>query len=291
KIPGKLALSLAAGCLILAAFGFGERFISSPSTYVSPIATEESIVKKIQPDIVKRTTDQYPPSVYFPTLLTPKFDEQLEDVSSLAYAAMDRDSRELLLAKNLTLRRPIASIVKVMTALVAIDNIDLSSEYMVTEEATKAGEAVMGLTAGERLTLQELLYGILLPSGNDAAETIAQGPLAGGAAARTTFISRMNEKARNLGMLDSHFVNPTGLDEDKVANSTFSTALDLLALGNYSLNNDMVAKIVGTRTMVPLIAAAAPQSPPDFHGPRVLRLCGKSSRPPPHSPECVSRLP
>lgn len=219
---------------------------------------------------ILRTTDNYPPSSYFPSSTTPKFTDTLGDITAFSFAAMDRDTRELVVARNLTSPRQMASIAKVMTALVAIENTDLASEFLVSDTATRAGEAAMGLTAGERVNLQELLYGLLLPSGNDAAETIAEGiflgkdqlvSASGGSVlgeasdasfnprfhARATFIARMNEKAKTIGMADTIFVNPTGLDAESTEKSSSSTVLDLLALGNYALDNEEIRKIVSTK--------------------------------------------
>lgn len=212
----------------------------------------------------EQTHDVFPPNNYFPANTTPIISESVPGVTSTAYAAMERGTKQLLVAKNLTVRHPIASLTKVMTAVVALEHSDPSSEFLVSNSATKAGEATMGLTTGERVTLEELLYGLLLPSGNDAAETIAEGIFQGtqavggvedasmdmqSNASRATFLAKMNAKAASLGMYDTHYVNPTGLDGDSLGETTQSTVLDLLALGNFALTNPTVAKIVSTKFM------------------------------------------
>lgn len=116
----------------------------------------------------------------------------------------------------------------------------------------------MGLSAGERLNGEELLYGLMLPSGNDAAETLAEGIGIKFAMennlevdrvkGRNWFVSEMNRKAQSLGLYDTFFFNPTGLDEESRESSSFSTALDLLALTNYALSNPTFAKIAATRS-------------------------------------------
>lgn len=100
----------------------------------------------------------------------------------------------------------------------------------------------MGLTAGEIVTVEELLYGIMLPSGNDAAEVLAEGATSG----RTSFIIKMNETAQRLGLYDTFYFNPTGLDGETLEATSFSTALDLLALTNYALTNTTFAEVAAT---------------------------------------------
>lgn len=214
---------------------------------VSPVVVEpekeiiytSSIYERIKNE---KTTDNYPPSEYFPTSLTPKFSVDL-DLSAKAYAVMDRDTKELLLGKNINEEKQIASLTKVMTALVALEKEKPERELVVPAFASEVGEATMGLSRGERYTLEELLYGLLMISGNDAAETIANNLGRG----RYWFIDEMNKKAYGLGLRDTYFVNPTGLDEATPQESTFSTALDLLGLTNLALNNKTLAKIVSTQ--------------------------------------------
>ncbi len=189
----------------------------------------------------RKTTSSYPPNDLFPRSLIPKFTD-LPDIPTEAYAVMNRKTGELLLAKNITQEMPIASVTKIMTAIVALENSSLDRELQVSLAAATIGEAEMGLTAGETVTVEELLYGLMLPSGNDSAETLAAGVANG----RSSFIIKMNEKAQSLGMFDTFYFNPTGLDGDTRATTSFSTALDLLALTNYGLKNPTFAQIVST---------------------------------------------
>ncbi|MBI4990465.1 D-alanyl-D-alanine carboxypeptidase [Candidatus Gottesmanbacteria bacterium] len=204
------------------------------------------------------TIDNFPPNNYFPKNLEPLFNDNF-DISVRAYGVMDRDSGELLYAKNLTKELPIASIAKIMTAIVALENAPLDATFAVSPNAGKIGEASMGLSTGERLTAEELLYGAMLPSGNDAAETLAEGVgiyhqmndnlNVDREKGREWFLDEMNRKAQSLGMMDTYFFNPTGLDEETKEKSSFSTALDFLALANYALNNPTFAKIVETKNI------------------------------------------
>jgi len=208
---------------------------------VSPLA-ENALQTEGQLQVIfdRKTTQTYPPNVYFPKSLEPKYRETI-DINSQAYAVMDRESGELLFGKNITSESPIASVTKIMTAVVALEQAALDVEIKVSSAAASIGEAEMGLTWGERVNVEELLYGLLLPSGNDAAEALAEG--VGG---RTSFMIRMNEKAQSLGFYDTFFFNPSGLDGETRATTNFSTALDLLALTNYALSNPTFAKIVAT---------------------------------------------
>lgn len=192
----------------------------------------------------KTTSESFPPSIFFPHFSTPKYDEPI-GIDVDAYAVMERKSRGLLFAKNLTTELPIASVTKIMTAILTLENADLSKDLKVSQQAADIGEAEMGLTAGETLTIKELLYGLMLPSGNDAAEVLSEGVGRG----RLSFILGMNEKAKELGMYDTYYFNPTGLDGDTRETSSFSTALDLLALTNYALDNPVFAEIVSTHSI------------------------------------------
>lgn len=201
-----------------------------------------------------KTTAGYPPGRYFPNQLTPKFSDDL-DLSAKGFAAMDRDTGELLIGREIDVERPIASLTKMMTTVIALEEYSLDAQLLVSRNAAKTGEAFMGVSEGEIVTVEDLLYGVMLPSGNDAAEVLAQGlrPNDGLQATdlatrrRNRFLQKMNEKAQSIGMSDTYFFNPTGLDERLQQLSTFSTPLDLLALANYALTNETFAQIAQTK--------------------------------------------
>lgn len=214
---------------------------------VSPIISEPPISDLFKVGIYdqikkEKTTDNYPPNKYFPKNLKPAYTTDL-DLKAKSYAVMDRDTGKLLMAKDVTAEKQIASLTKIMTALVALEKEQLDREIIVSKKAAEIGESVMGLTIGERYTVEELLYGLLLVSGNDAAEALADSLGRG----RFWFIEEMNKKAVGLGLKDTYFVNPTGLDGETRETSSFSTALDLLGLTNYALNNKQFAEIVSTK--------------------------------------------
>src|SRR5438046_5116284 len=121
---------------------------------------------------------------------------------------VDLDARQVLWQRDAETPRPPASLTKLVTAMVAVDDAgSLDRTVEVTKEATKIIPSVMGLTAGERLTVRDLLYGLFLDSGNDAAEALATGIVP-----RDRFLRQMNQKAKSIGLAASHFVNPSGLD-------------------------------------------------------------------------------
>ena len=121
-----------------------------------------------------------------------------------AFILMDAGSGRVLTGKNTERELAIASTTKIMTALVALETGNLSDKVTVKQNHLKEGSS-MYLRAGEVLTLEELLYGLLLPSGNDAAECIADH-CSGGV---ERFVARMNEKAAALGMTHTSFANPS----------------------------------------------------------------------------------
>lgn len=205
-----------------------------------------------------KTSDHYPPNDLYPQNLKPLYGDGI-DISARAYAVFDRDTRQLLYGRSVTDRLPIASVAKIMTSVITMENAPEGAEFTVNPLAATIGEASMGLTLGERLSSGELLYGALLPSGNDAAETLAAGvgkyvlgkikSVVTEEEGRNWFIHEMNKKARGLGMMDTYFFNPTGLDGDTREKTSFSSALDLVALTNYALTNPLFAKIVDTRSI------------------------------------------
>ena len=161
------------------------------------------------------------------------------DISAKSVLLFDIESKRVLYGKNPKERLPMASLTKIMTAIVALENSKKDNKYLVTEKEL-VGENSMGLTAGERLSLEELLYGLILPSGNDAAETLASNFNGG----RTAFVKAMNDKARALGLKDTNFTNPSGLEGD---GNQYSTAYDLMVMTEYAMEKfALFRKVVST---------------------------------------------
>lgn len=162
------------------------------------------------------------------------------NVSAAAYVLLDADSGRVLLANNETSELGIASTTKIMTAVVALEHSRLTDVVTVKREHLKEGSS-MYLAEGETLTMEELLYGLMLPSGNDAAECIAD--YCGGGT--ENFVRWMNEKAAALGMTHTSFANPSGLD----AQGHHSCALDMGRLMAYAMRIPAFAQIVSARTV------------------------------------------
>lgn len=144
---------------------------------------------------------------------------------------------QILYSKNISEQRPIASLVKIMTATIALEHKNTNEVIRITRKAADIGENSMGLTVNEEYTLEELLYGLMLNSGNDAAYAIAQGT----AGDVKTFVTWMNIKAGELGLENTYFADPSGLN-----NESYSTPQDLVKLTKYAMQNPEFRKIVGT---------------------------------------------
>jgi len=160
------------------------------------------------------------------------------EVSAAAAVLMDADSGRLLYEKNGEKRMLIASTTKLMTALVALEQGGLQQEITVTGGHMAEGSS-MYLRPGEKLTLETLLYGLLLSSGNDAALAVTE--CMGGA---VPFVARMNEKAAELGMENTHFANPNGLDDE----AHYSTAEDMARLAAAAMDDPVLRRVASTRT-------------------------------------------
>lgn len=157
---------------------------------------------------------------------------------SKALVVYDAGDKVFLLSKNPNLRFSPASTVKIMTALVALEYYDLKTVLTVYSLPENSDSSKMGLFLNEKITVLNLLYGMLLPSGSDAADVLAS-EFPGG---KKAFVMRMNEKAKSLGLFNTHFVDPSGYEDDN-----YSTAYDLSRLGAYALTNSIFADIVKTR--------------------------------------------
>lgn len=172
------------------------------------------------------------------------------DTSASCAILMDADSGRVLYARNIHERSLIASTTKLMTALLAVEQTeDLDEEFTVPPECVGIEGSSIYLQTNETVTMRGLLYGLLLQSGNDAAAAVASR-VAGDI---DSFAEMMNRRAQELGMSDSHFTNPSGLNDEE----HYSTAYDMALLARTCLKNDVVAEIcatksitVGTRTFV-----------------------------------------
>ena len=163
-----------------------------------------------------------------------------DDTTSEAAAVFDIAGEQVLYSKNAYEKLYPASITKVMTALIAIKYGDLSDTVTVTDEAmiSEAGATLAGLKPGDTLTLEQLLYGLMLPSGNDAGSAIAIH-MAGSIDA---FADMMNAEAKALGATNTNFVNPHGLSNE----NHYTTAYDLYLIFNEALKQPKFREVTGT---------------------------------------------
>lgn len=164
---------------------------------------------------------------------------EIPQTYSRAVVVYDRASKTVIYGKNENDVRAMASTTKIMTAIVLLENADLSQTVEVSKKAANTGGSRLGLKTGDKITLNDLLYGLMLCSGNDAAVQIAEtvgGSIEG-------FAEMMNKKAETLGLKNTRFVTPHGLDQE----GHHTTAYELAMLTDYALNNPQFAKVVSTK--------------------------------------------
>lgn len=159
--------------------------------------------------------------------------------SAAAYAVLSADTGVLLDSSRENERLPMASTTKIMTGLLAAEDPDLEREITVPAACAGIEGSSMYLKAEEILPLKDVLYGLMLCSGNDAAECIAA--VCGG---REDFIARMNTRAEQLGLTNTHFDNPSGLDGE----THYTTAKELAQLAAFALKNEIFAEVVATKS-------------------------------------------
>ncbi len=202
----------------------------APAVQAAPSPSRQAVVDALRPREVNTSVQLVPPAAE-------------------AYLVMDELSGAVLAEKNSTQRRSPASLVKIMTALIAIERIErgnLDDMVDIDVDFTQLRRSTaMGLLPGERLSLRDLLYGLMLPSGNDAAIAIAKN-IAG---TEPAFVNMMNRRAKELGMQDSYFANPHGLDFGAYGQG-YSTSYDLALLGRQAMSLSTFREIAGTQYWV-----------------------------------------
>lgn len=216
-IIAAVILSSAAIVVILNSYSYPIPFLKSP--------------QKINADLIGQL-GQFP--------VKQENSEQPPQLNARSATVIDNVTGITLYEKNPDIKHLPASTTKLMTALIALEN-------CLPQSAIRAGYiekegAVMGLQEGDTLTLENLLYGLLVPSGNDAAYVLAYSC----ARSYDDFIEAMNKKSKELGMLSTHFENPAGFDSE----SQFSTARDLTKLARVAVANPIISKIVTVKSVV-----------------------------------------
>ena len=202
-------------------------FMVTVSVYLSDLIPEEP------PVLALFSQKDFPPAPILKETST-----SFPVLSALGVLAIDVDSQVPLFEKNADSRLLPASTTKIMTALVSLEHYNLNDELAVGRVNVEGQK--MGLVVGEVIKFEDLLYGLLIYSANDAAEVLAQNYPGG----REAFIKDMNEKALSLHLSQTHFINPSGLD----GGEHFSSARDLVTLSESAMKNGIFAKVVSTRS-------------------------------------------
>jgi len=167
-----------------------------------------------------------------------------QDIPSSArgMVVLEGNTNTILFGHNENERMPMASTTKIVTAILAIENCeDLDKKFKISENAVGIEGTSIYIKSGEELSMRELLYGLILASGNDCAVAIAEY-----FDSEENFVNMMNEFAISLGLENTHFDNPHGLDSD----NHYTTAYDLAVMTSYALKNDIFREIVSTERMV-----------------------------------------
>jgi D-alanyl-D-alanine carboxypeptidase len=231
KIFINLILTVVVGFLLIAALAL-----------MSPISKNilKGYIDDSDIDSKRRYTeslvDTYPPEASWkPTTENNTYFQP--EIAGQAGILVDTNSGEILFEKNSGERRPIASLAKIMTAVIALEHKKLADLVYITDQAADIEENSMLLNKGEIYKLEELLYGLILHSGNDAAYAIAES-VAGNT---DRFVEWMNFKAGEIGLSDTLFTDPSGLDD-----TAYSTPQDLAKLTRYALKNPAFRKVANT---------------------------------------------
>ncbi|MBQ3181494.1 MAG: D-alanyl-D-alanine carboxypeptidase [Clostridia bacterium] len=161
-------------------------------------------------------------------------------VSAECACVIDMSTGRVIYEKNMNKQHTMASTTKIMTALVALENSNLEDIVTVSKNATGKEGTSLYLKAGQKVSMEDLLYGLMLQSGNDAAVAIAEGV----SGSVEKFAETMTERAKALGAKNSSFKNPNGLDEE----GHFTTAYDLAMITKEALKNKKFSEIVSTKS-------------------------------------------
>lgn len=165
--------------------------------------------------------------------------KEVPQLNSRSCVVLDRLNQNILYGKNEKNKVKMASTTKIMTAIVVLENSSLDTTVEASKKVAGTGGSRLGLKTGDKITIRDLMYGLMLCSGNDAAVCLAEnvgGSIEG-------FANLMNAKAEELGLSNTHFESPHGLDSD----GHYTTAYELALLSNYALKNTTFRNIVGTK--------------------------------------------
>jgi D-alanyl-D-alanine carboxypeptidase (penicillin-binding protein 5/6) len=185
--------------------------------------------------------EEIPTSSIFEGISADVIIEDYPKINARSAIVMDFESGRVLFEKNGYIKRPMASTTKIMTAIIALENGNLDDIVKVSKNAASIWGSTIHLNAGEEISLRELMYGLLLCSGNDAAIAISEH-IAGSV---EEFLNMMNRKAEEIGAKNTHFTSPHGLD----GTGHYSTAYDLAVITRYALNNPVFNEIIKTKSI------------------------------------------
>lgn len=160
------------------------------------------------------------------------------DISAKSAIVMDAESHRVLFEKDAYTQRPMASTTKIMTALLAIENNDPEKSVTISSFAANTEGSSVWLSPGEHMSVEDLLYSLMLSSGNDAAVALAETT----SGSIEAFAALMNERARAIGAINTHFTNPHGLPDD----DHYTTAFDLALIASEAMKNDLFREICST---------------------------------------------
>ncbi len=176
------------------------------------------------------------------TLIFPLNNYKVFAYSASAYCLFDPVLKKVLASSNMNKRMAMASTTKIMTAFIACEICDLETQVEITSEMIAVEGSSIGLQVGDKISLKCLLYGLMLESGNDAALSIAVAI----SDSAKDFSYLMNQKAKKLGLKNTNFVTPNGLDDK----NHYSCAYDMAKLSAYAMQNDIFKAIVATKTYI-----------------------------------------
>lgn len=214
--------------------------ITHPAVQNKAEAATEEAMKKVRPQLQKQKNDfklKKESRLFLPEANAEELPATYDTASG--YIVADLESGKILAGKNADQHMPVASITKIMTAIIALDLASPSEQITITDNAAAYPPSKINVVPGEKMTLEELLNASLLASANDATESILEGVNAKYKA--DIFVRAMNEKAVLLGMKNTHFTNPQGFDFQ----DNGSSPADLAILTSYALKNyPLIAQIV-----------------------------------------------
>ncbi len=165
-------------------------------------------------------------------------EQEPPELTATAAIVIDSETGTVVFSKQPDERLPMASTTKIMTSILVLESLDLDEKVIVPKSVTGTAGSLAGLMWGEVLTVEELMYALLLPSGNDVALTLAMET----SGSVQAFVQRMNEKAEEMGLTNTHFANPNGLHLE----NHYSSARDLAVMAQYAMRDPTFRRIVST---------------------------------------------